>query len=324
MAVILTIAMIQFLKENQGFNWHLILEVPKQLFLGAGVGILFGALGKYTLRRVRLGTVGLYPVLTIALAFLSFGAATLIDGSGFLAVFITAMFLGGASLPYHSNLVWVHDALAWLSQVGMFLMLGLLVFPSRLIGVTWVGLALALFLSLVARPITVFLCLLPCGYSTKEMTYVSWAGLRGAVPIILGTLPVLADVDGADHIFNLVFFIVVFSSFFPGATLRRVTQWLKVGSAAKPAPSAVIELNSSLQLDSLILSFYIDQSVATCDAALSELELPPDAAVVMIVRGQSILAARGSVRIQSGDHVYLLCKQDDRAVVELLFGVPEA
>lgn len=324
MAVILTITMIQVMTAKQDVGWGALLEVPVQLAIGAVVGVLFGYLGRLMLRKVRLATVGLYPVLTLSLAFASFGTATLVNGSGFLAVFIAAMLLGGASLPYHKNLTRVHDAVAWLSQVGMFLMLGLLVFPSQLVDVMWLGLGLALLLCFVARPLATAPCLAPFGYTKREIAYISWAGLRGAVPIILGTLPVLAKVEGADRIFNLVFFIVVISSLLTGATLLPVTRWLKMGSVALPPPSAVIELNSFHKLKSRILSFNIDSAVAVCTAKLSEIEMPPDAAVIMIVRDQDIMAARGNTHIKAGDHVYVFCREEDRPFVELLFGQPEA
>src|SRR5262249_15754164 len=152
----------------------------------------------------------------VAMAFLSFGVAGLLHGSGFLATYVTAILLGNSRIPYRAGLLRVHDALAWLSQVLMFVVLGLLSDPARLPGVAPMGLVIGLALAFVARPLSAFLCLLPFRYSWRERAFVSWVGLRGAVPIVLAIFPVLRDVPEAHHIFDLVFFVVVVSTFLPG------------------------------------------------------------------------------------------------------------
>ena len=161
---------------------------------------------------MRLSASGLYPVLTIALACFAFGAPTLLAGSGFVAVYAAAVVLGNGPLPHASGLRRVHDAMAWFSQVAMFLLLGLLAFPSRLASVAGPGLFLGLFLALVARPVMVFALLLPFRMPLREVAFVSWVGLRGAVPIMLATFPVLAGLPYAQRVFDLVFFVVVVSA----------------------------------------------------------------------------------------------------------------
>ncbi len=324
MAVILTVTMIEVAKSPNALRWTLLVGVPLQLAVGAAVGVLLGYLGRRLVRSVRLPTVGLYPALTLALAFLSFGAATMLEGSGLMSVYFTALVLGNSTLPYKSGLVRVHESLAWLSQIALFLMLGLLVFPSHLMPVAGIGLAVALFLAFVARPVAVLLCLLPLRFPAREIGYIGWIGLRGAVPIILGAFPVLAQVPGAERVFNSVFFIVVVSTILPGATIRQVTRWLGLAVPEKPNPSAVLEINSVHPLDAEIASFLIDPAASVCEASLSQIQLPADAAVMMIVRGSELVAARGQTILMPGDHVYVFFQPADRRYIELLFGRSES
>jgi len=318
------VIMIEVAKSPDALRWTLALGVPLQLVVGAAVGVLLGYLGLRIIRRIRPPTVGLYPALTLAIAFLSFGAATLLGGSGLLSVYVTAMVVGNSALPYRSGLARVHESLAWLSQIALFLMLGLLVFPSHLLPVAGVGLGAALFLAFVARPLAVVFCLLPLRFPAREVGYIAWIGLRGAVPIILGAFPVLAQVPGAERVFNIVFFIVVVSTILPGATIRAVTHWLRLAAPEKPSPGAILEVNSAHPLNGEIASFLIEPAAAVCEASLSQIQLPPDAAVILVVRGSDLIAARGHTVLMPGDHAYVFFRPADRRYVELLFGRPES
>lgn len=325
MAIILTVMMIQVVAKDQSLTGLSVLLVPVQLAVGAATGALVGLLGRYILLKLGVITVGLIPALTISIAFVSFGAATLAWGSGFLAVYVTALVLGNTpALPYRSGLVRVHDSFAWLAQIGMFLMLGLLVFPSQLRDVAVPGLAIGLFLAIVARPLAVLACVSPFRFSVRETAYIGWAGLRGAVPIILATFPVLAGVEGANRLFNLVFFIVVVSSIVPGATLRPITRWMRLLVPHKPLPQAVLEINAPAHLPGELLAFYIDPSLAVANARLSDLDFPSGTAVLLIVRAEQLLAARGDTELLPGDHVYIFTRPEDRMLVDLLFGQPES
>jgi potassium/hydrogen antiporter len=324
MAMILTVTIIEVVQSPDSLRWTLALGVPLQLVVGAAVGAAAGYAGLRVIRRVRPPTVGLYPAITLAIAFLSFGLATVLQGSGLLSVYATALVLGNSALPYRSGLARVHEALAWLSQIALFLMLGLLVFPSQLLPVAGIGLAAALFLAFVARPLAVAICLLPLRLPVREIGYVGWIGLRGAVPIILGAFPVLAQVPGAERVFNIVFFIVVVSTLLPGATIRAVTRRLQLAEPEMPQPSAILEINSPYQLNAEIVSFFIQPPVAVCGASLSEITLPMDAAIILIVRGKDLVAARGGTVLCPHDHVYVFFHPADRRYIELLFGQPEA
>ena len=205
----------------------------------------------------------------------------------------------------------------------MFTMLGLLVFPTQLPPVALKGLAVALFLAFVARPLAVWLCLLPFRFKPAETLFLSWVGLRGAVPIILATIPVMAGVPDGMRIFNLVFFVVVINALVPGATVRWVTRRLKLQEPGAPIAAAALEIHSMRDLQGVIASYYITPVLAVCDASLSQIKFPEGAAAVLVVRGEQLLACKGGTVLRNGDHVYVFFRREDRPFIELLFGGPQ-
>ncbi|HYC32614.1 MAG TPA: potassium/proton antiporter [Gemmatimonadales bacterium] len=298
-------------------------EILVQLIVGSVVGLAVGHGGRELLRRLSLQSGGLYPALTLGLALLGYGVATLIHGSGFLAVYLAGLILGNGPLPYRSGLLRVHDALAWLSQIGMFLILGLLVFPSRLPEVAPLGLGVALLLAVVIRPATVLLCLAPFRYPTKERLFIGWVGLRGAVPIVLATYPVLVGEPGAGELFHLVFFIVVVNAIVPGSTVAWVTRRLGLHATEPPAPQAVLAIESRLPLQGELMSFYIDEALVVTGVPLEELDFPEGAAVALIVRGDRLIPPKGGTRLEAGDHVYVIAQKMDQPLIYLMFGRQE-
>jgi potassium/hydrogen antiporter len=324
LAVILTTLLTRnLLTRVELLDWAVPAEILVQIIVGLAVGLAVGRGGAELVRRVRLPSGGLYPVVTLALALVSFGAATLLHGSGFLAVYVSGVALGNGHLPFRTSLTRVHDAVAWLSQITMFFLLGLLVTPSRLVPVATLGLGLALFLIFVARPIAVALCLAPFAYTKRDVVFVGWAGLRGAVPIVLATFPVLAGAPGAERIFNLVFFIVVVSALLQGGTIKWLTRLLRLESTEGPRPAAVLEIESAQPLRGELLSFYIDPALGMEGEAISNLPFPPGSAATLIVRGQELIAPKGNTVLHAGDHVYVLTPPEERAFIELMFGRPE-
>jgi cell volume regulation protein A len=323
MAVILVVAASEWALGGAADPWALAWQVPAQLVLGAAFGVAFGLGGRWLLQRLRASAGGLYVVATMGIALLAFGVATLAGGSGFLAVYVAAMFIGNGRIPYRASLLRIHDALAWLSQVTMFLVLGLLATPHRILDSLGTSVAIALGLAIVARPLAVALCLVPFRYPWRETVYISWVGLRGAVPVVLATFPVLAGVPDAEQVFDIVMVVVAVNALIPGATIKRVTRLLGQQSDARPPPAAVLEIASTRMLDGEIVSYHIDSNVIVCDSPVSQIPFPDGASILLIVRGEKLHAARGSTVLQDGDHVYVFARDRDLAALSLLFGQPE-
>jgi cell volume regulation protein A len=320
MAVILTVALTQNLFHDKPVGWHTLLEVPLEIGVGAALGLGIGFGGRHLLSKARLPSGGLYPIMTLALACLAFGVPTLFHGSGFLAVYVTSVILGNGAIPYRSSLLHVHNSVAWFSQIVMFLLLGMLVFPSQLIEVAPAGLGIGLFLTFVARPLAVFLSLAPFRYALKDMTYISWVGLRGAVPIILATFPVLAHGEHAQRLFDVVFFVVVVNALVPGGTVPRVTRWLGLELKQPPPAPAVLEINATQLLAGDVMSFYIEPSTLASETPIADLPFPPASAVLLAVRGDELIAPKGHTVLKPGDHVYVFCRPKDKQLIQMMFG----
>jgi cell volume regulation protein A len=320
MAVILTLAVTKALVSGESSILGMLAGTVIELAVGIAGGAAIGYGGRWLLTNVRLAAAGLYPVLTLAIAFFAFGAPTLTWGSGFVAVYVAAVVLGDAPLPYMPGLRRVHDAMAWFSQVAMFLLLGLLAFPSRLASVAGPGLALGLFLAFVARPLVVAVLLAPFRMPLRDVVFVAWVGLRGAIPIMLATFPVFAGVAGASHVFDLVFFVVVVSAAVQGTTVRWLARRLKLEVPGPPAPRAMLEILSTQQLAGEVMSFYVEPASAVAGSRISDLPIPEGSAVMLVVRGRDLVAARGRTVLQPGDHVYVFTPPGEKPFVQLLFG----
>ena len=324
MAVILTTALTAGIASGRPLSPAAIAyDVVFQMTVGALGGGLIALAGRWLLMRLRLPAAGLYPAFTLALACLSFGVTTLLHGSGFLAVYVAGVVLGSGVLPHAVGIRRVHDALGWLSQVLMFLLLGMLVYPSRLVPVVSLGLTLALFLAVVARPLVTMLCLTPFGYRWRETAYVGWVGLRGAVPIVLATIPVMAALPGARVLFDVVFFIVVVGALVPGATVPWITRLLRMESRAPPPPKTSVEIDARSPKGDELRAYFISEQLAVAGAEISEIPFPAGAAVAMLERGGALVAPSAATRIMPGDYVYVIAPAEHRPHVELLFGSAE-
>jgi cell volume regulation protein A len=302
---------------------EMLLDILTHLLIGGAIGIAAGYAGRALIGRLHLVTGGLYPALLLAFGLLSFGVATLVEGSGFLAIYLTGIVLGNGPLPYRGSLLRIFDALAWLAQIGMFLMLGLLVFPSRLGEMAPLGLGVALVLAVLIRPLVVALCLAPFRYPRNEVGFIGWVGLRGAVPIVLATFPVLVGAPGADRIFHLAFFIVAVGAIIPGGTVAWATRRLGLESREPPAPHAVLAIESRVPLKGELMSFYIDDALVVSGVRLDELDFPEGASVALIVRGEHLIPPKGGTLLLPGDHVYLVVQPEDRPLIQLMFGRQE-
>jgi cell volume regulation protein A len=320
MAVILTAAMVAYATSGEVAPLALAWQVPLQLAVGTLVGLAIGLGCRQLLLRMPPAMLGLLPLVTTASAAVAYGAATLSWGSGFLAVYVCGLVLGNRSLPDQAGVRRVHDFLAWTSQVVLFLTLGLLVFPSQLLEVLPLALASAVVLAVVARPAAVALCLIPFRYPWREIAYVGWVGLRGAVPIVLATYPVLVGVPGAERLFNIVFFVVIVSVVVQAGSVGVATRIIGLEQAAPPPPEATLAIASMRTHEERIACFHIDARTAVAGVTIAEVPFPQDAAVMLIVRGSQLVPPRGGVRLEPGDHVYIFYKPEDEPEVTLWFG----
>jgi cell volume regulation protein A len=244
MAVVLTIALIRLLTEPSTSFGELVLFFVIQMVVGAVIGIAMGEIMRRSFNALNLELEGIYPVLSMALALLTYGLTAFLNGSGFLAVYLAGLVMQRKPFTHQQSVLRFHDGLAWLMQVTMFLMLGLQVFPARLVPIAWVGLLVSLFLIFVARPASVHAALAFSPMPFREQTLVAWAGLRGAVPIILATFPLLAGIQQADTIFHMVFFIALTSVVMQGTAIPWITRALKI----EPAPSEEVKSRRPLDL----------------------------------------------------------------------------
>ncbi|BCA53843.1 Potassium/proton antiporter [Nitrospira sp. KM1] len=232
MAVVLTLAIIQLLTNPATSVSELALFFTMQMAVGSVIGIVMGEVIRRVLNTLELELEGIYPVLSVALALLTYGLTAIMHGSGFLAVYLAGLVLRRKPFTYQPRIVRFHDELAWMMQITMFLILGLQVFPSRLVPIAWVGLLMSLYLIVIARPVSVYVALALSRLDFRQKTLVAWVGLRGAVPIVLATFPLLAGVKQADSIFDLVFFIAVTSVLLQGPPIPLITRLLNIRPAS--------------------------------------------------------------------------------------------
>lgn len=319
MTVFLTIGLIQLILNPQQSVLSLVPLFFQQMIIGGILGLVFGKLLLFLINRLRLGYEGLYPVLALGMLLLSFAVTTLLHGSGFLAVYLVGLTLGQAEFLHKRSLSRFYDGLAWLLQIVMFLTLGLLVFPSRLLPVALPAMALAIILIFIARPISVWISLLPFHFSPREKNFLSWVGLRGAVPIILATYPRLAGIDQNGLIFNVIFFVVITSVLIQGTTISRVAKWLKVDDPNEPEPHYPL-VNLPLQgWRGVLQEVVIDRQSPIIGRAIFEIKLPRDYLIVLIARGDEFLIPNGSIVLQANDRLLGLAKPETQhRVAELI------
>ena len=319
MAVLLTIGLTGLISNPGQTALELIPFFVLQMSIGVGIGFLSGRFFTWLINRLNLKIEGLYTVFTIAIVLLIFGLTNSIQGNGFLAVYLAGLVMGNKNFIHKRTLRKFHDGLAWLMQILMFLTLGLLVFPSEVLPVTGVGLLISAFLIVIARPASVFLCLIKTGFSFREKIMISWVGLRGAVPIILATFPLLAGIGNADLIFNIVFFVVITSSLIQGTSLTLMSKWLQI---QRPLPAMYdrtlpqdIELTSSGALN----IFEVKCGAGACGQKIMDLDIPAEVLIVLIERDNAYIIPRGDLTILDGDRLHVLLYPDMFQQVERIF-----
>jgi cell volume regulation protein A len=309
-AVLLVLGFIEWiLHPGYGISDMLGLFV-RQLGLGLVAGVAIGWLASRAFLSARLSSPGLYPVASLATAALAFGGADSLHGSGFLAVYLTGLALGTAGIPAQRTVTSFHQGLAWVAQVVLFLSLGMLVFPSDLGGIAIQGTVLALVVVFVARPAATLLSTWGSGFDVREKVFLGWAGLRGAVPVVLALFPVIEGVPDSREFFNLVFFAVLLSTVLQGSTIDLVARWLGVTSGEPGRPASILEVGAVRELGADVVEHVIRPGDAAAGARLRDLGLPRDALVSLIVRGEEALLPRGSTRLEEGDRLLVLVRRE--------------
>ncbi|MCC5916253.1 MAG: potassium/proton antiporter [Cryomorphaceae bacterium] len=317
MAYVLTIAFLT-LVINQDLGIASIIPLFfQQMILGGIAGFAFGRLSKFIINSIKLDFEGLYPVLVIALMFITFSATDFVGGNGFLAIYICAVYLGNQVLIHKKTILKMYDGLAWLMQIVLFLTLGLLVFPSRVFPYMGIGLLISIFLILVARPVSVFISMMFFKMKLRRRFYISWVGLRGAVPIVFATYPLLAGIEKADVIFNIVFFISVTSVLIQGTTLSIFAKWMHVALPEKAKPITEIEKLILELPKSSLQEFEILPDFRAVSKRIVDLNFPKSAFIVMIKRNGEYIRPGGSTELESKDVLMVLAdNEEDFAQVE--------
>ena len=311
MAIFLTVAILQILmlpESSSVSEW--IFKFFLQFLIGGILGYIFGKLLPSILNRIHLSFYGLYPVFTIGWILFLFSSVSLLDGNGFLAVYLAGIVANTKEFVHKKNLIGFHEGLSWIMQITVFLALGLLVFPSELPDVMISGLIIAFWLMFIARPAGVFLSTSFSSFSIREKAFISWVGLRGAVPIILATYPYLQGFEKSNLIFNIVFFIVLFSILIQGTTLPLMAKWLKVESKSKDfKPENVL---ASPLFYHTLKQFYIEENSKVIGLSIVELNLPADFLILLIKRQNDYIKPTGSTILEENDMLLIQCNSENR------------
>jgi cell volume regulation protein A len=319
MAIFLTVALLELLATGRGeLGLAVLAALAEQFGIGAALGLGGGRLLVWLINRLRLAT-GLYPLLAMSGGLLIFAVTTQLGGSGFLAIFLAGALLGNSRLQAAQNILRVHDGLAWLSQIALFLILGLLLTPSELLGVAAPALAIAAFLMLVARPAAVFVGLLPFRFPWREQLFVSWVGLRGAVPVVLALFPLIYGADNARLYFNVAFFIVLISLLLQGWTIAPVARWLRLEVPPGIEPLQRVTLDIPGHFEHEILCYEVRPGSGIAGRDFAELELPEDKHVMAVMRDGIPQTLRAGLQFRAGDYVYMLVRPTSLARLSMLF-----
>lgn len=322
MAIFLTVGLIEVLLGTTELGLGMLGLFVQQMVIGAVVGVLAGKASVAVVNRINLESAGMYPLVVTASGLICFGIAAALGGSGFLAVFIAGVVLGNTRIVFQRHILFFHDAAAWLSQIVMFTVLGMLSFPSRLLAVWWEGLLIALVLMLVARPIAVLLTATPFGYDRRELTMISWVGLKGAVPITLATFPLMMGVPGANLLFDVVFFVVLLSTLTQGVTLAPVARRLGLELPFTATSPVSLEITSLKHVDGDIVDYTISDASAAVGRTIVDLGMPQGVVIAMVARGEEIIPPSGSTVLGAGDHVFVVMRPMLRSAVNRIFAPP--
>lgn len=310
MAYMLTVVLIQLTQSASMGIGGILSSFFIQFIVGAIAGYLLGKLAILMLNRLNIDNQSLYPILLLSFVFFTFSLTDLLGGNGYLAVYIAGMMVGNARIMHRKEINTFMDGLTWLFQIIMFLCLGLLVNPHEMIEVALVALLIGVFMIAIARPLSVFICMLPFGkkVTLKSRLFVSWVGLRGAVPIIFATYPVVEQVPGADAIFNIVFFITIVSLVIQGTTVSHMSRWLGL---SMPMPKTGNDFGVELpeEIGSDLRDLTVTAELLAKGNTLKEMNIPQGTLVMIVKRGDAYLVPNGQLQLELGDKLLLISEK---------------
>lgn len=310
MAYMLTIVLIQVIGSGSNFDIVIILkDLFLQFLFGGVLGYAFGKFSVWLINKIELSNNSLYPILLLSIIFITFTLTDLVKGNGYLAVYIAGMIVGNARLAYRKETNTFMNGLTWLFQIIMFLTLGLLVNPHEMIDIAVTALLIGIFMILIARPVSVFLCLLPFkGISNKARIFISWVGLRGAVPIIFATYPVIAQIPGSNQLFNTVFFITLLSLIIQGMTISKMARWLKLDlPEEKEGNEFGVELPE--EIDTHLNDITLTEDMLTVGNRLADMNIPKGTLVMLIKRGNEFIIPNGQIELHAGDKLLVMSEK---------------
>ena len=310
MAYMLTVVLIQLVQASGMNCGEIALSFAIQFIVGGAIGYVSGRAAVFMLNKLNIDNQALYPILLLAFVFFTFSITDLIHGNGYLAVYIAGMLVGNSKIKYRKEIVTFMDGLTWLFQIIMFLCLGLLVNPHEMFEIAIVASLIGIFMIFIGRPLSVLLCLMPFrNLTTKSRLFVSWVGLRGAVPIIFATYPVVAGIDGADAIFNIVFFITILSLVIQGTTVSFIANKLGLSvPVEKKGNEFGVELPEEINtnLSDMVIT---EKDIAGGDT-LKEMSLPKGTLVMIVKRDEEFLIPNGTLKLHVGDRLLLISEKD--------------
>ncbi|MDR0349690.1 MAG: potassium/proton antiporter [Tannerella sp.] len=308
MAYLLTITFIQWIQIGEGSMWAIAGNFIMQLLIGAGFGYLLGRIAVKMINKIGLDNESLYPVLLLTILFMVYSITSFLHGNGYLAVYVSGLVIGNSRFIHKKTSKKFMDGMTWLFQIVMFLTLGLLVNPKELLPVAGIGLAVSLFMIFIARPIAVWLCLLPfCKMSTKARHYVSWVGLRGAAPILFATYPWTAGIQDAVIIFNIVFFVTLVSLLVQGTTVPTLAHWLGLAGECKPKHQLLtFDVELSDDIKSSMSEITLNADHLAHGKRIMDMPMPENTLVVMVKREEHYFVPTGSTELEPGDALLLI------------------
>lgn len=307
MAYMLTIVLIQVISSGSQLSLALVAkDLLVQFLVGGVIGYAFGKFASWLINKIELPNSSLYPILLLSLVFITFTTTDLLKGNGYLAIYIAGVVVGNSRLAFRKEIGTFMNGMTWLFQIIMFLTLGLLVNPHEMVDIIGVALLIALFMIIVARPISVFACLLPFrSITNKARLFISWVGLRGAVPIIFATYPVIAKIEGSHQLFNIVFFITLLSLIIQGMSISTMAKWLHLDlPEEKEGNEFGVELPD--EIDSSLHDITLTTEMLRHGNRLADMRIPKGSLVMLVKRGNEFLIPNGQIELHEGDKLLFI------------------